>query len=240
MSMRLYLAPNSSLELIRYLRATNGEEGIGGAPVRKRVLRDAINTVRGVQELDETAQRWLGHVGETVHAYVSDRAKGTSTKRLVTHVLSQAAPNGAFLDLGHGICICSPRFMFMQLAAQLDLIATIQIGMELCGTYTRWRMEQAVMVSPRYRDGQQSRACTYDVPPAMRASKASAFVERLAGMRGAVGARAALRYVLDNSASPQETSIYLQLCLPRRLGGYGLPKPVLNPKVIIRDRKSVV
>ena len=32
-----------------------------------------------------------------------------------------------------------------------------------------------------------------------------------------------------------ETAVYLLLCLPKRLGGYGLPKPVLNPKLIVRN-----
>ena len=32
-----------------------------------------------------------------------------------------------------------------------------------------------------------------------------------------------------------ETAVYLLLCLPKRLGGYGLPKPILNPKIIISN-----
>ena len=57
--MKLYLAPESSLELTRYLRSTNGEGGLGGTPMRKRMLNDAANTVQELVELDETAQRWL-------------------------------------------------------------------------------------------------------------------------------------------------------------------------------------
>ena len=57
--MKLYLAPESSLELTRFLRSTNGEESLGGKPMRKRMLSDAANTARKLVELDETAQRWL-------------------------------------------------------------------------------------------------------------------------------------------------------------------------------------
>ncbi|MBQ1450133.1 MAG: hypothetical protein IIZ12_04265 [Eggerthellaceae bacterium] len=56
---------------------------------------------------------------------------------------------------------------------------------------------------------------------------------RQSALRGSVGANAALKWVIDNSASPMETAVYLLLCLPKRLGGYGLPKPILNPKLII-------
>ena len=233
--MRLYLAPESSLELIRYLRSVGGADGIEGTPMRKRVLLDAINTVHDIDELDVTAQIWLKHAGSPIHAYVCDHAKGTKTKQLVTHVLSHIAPNGAFIDLGHGVCICSPQFTFMQMAAQVDLLEAVLIGMELCGTYSLWNLEPLTHESPSSWERPRARACAYNVPPAMQLVRTEAFVERLSGLRGAVGARAALRYVLNGAASPMETATYLLLCLPKRLGGYGLPKPLLNPKIVISN-----
>jgi hypothetical protein len=50
---------------------------------------------------------------------------------------------------------------------------------------------------------------------------------------GSARALKALEYVLPNSASPMETALYLLLCLPRRLGGYALPKPELNPPIVL-------
>ena len=233
--MRLYLAPAPSLEIMRYLRSTNGEDGLEGVPVRKKSLNDAINTQRGIDELDATAQRWLEHVDGPVHAFVADRSKGTSIKNLITHVLHQPLPNGILMDIGHDVCICTPQFTFMQMVAQTDLIEGIGIGMELCGTYSRWRFEPSQMGDPYYSEHAESRSCTFDLPPALRAKRAQQFIERLKGQRGSVDARAALRWVLDNSASPMETAVYLLLCLPKRLGGYGLPKPTLNPKLIVRN-----
>lgn len=233
--MRLYLTARASLELTRYLRSTNGEEGLVGTQVRKRSLNDAVNTARGVDELDETAQRWLSHVGDPVHAFVASRSKGTSTKRLVTHVFGQPVPYGAFLDVGHGVCICTPQFSFMQMAAKTDLVDAVCIGMELCGTYSRWCLD------PEIADGGddvafgKGRGCAFDLPPVLRANRLPAFAERLSALRGSQGARTALRWVLDNSASPMETAVYLLLCLPKRLGGYGLPKPVLNPKLMVSN-----
>ena len=42
-----------------------------------------------------------------------------------------------------------------------------------------------------------------------------------------------MKWVLDTAASPMETALYLLLCLPVRMGGYGLPKPELNPGVTV-------
>lgn len=237
--MRLYLAPQSSLELIRYLRSTNGEGGLEGSPMRKRALVDAINTVGALDELDVIAQLWLEHAGSPVHALVAERAKGTSTKRLVTHVLGRPAPNGAMLNIGHDVCICAPHFTFMQMAAQVDLIDAVQIGMELCGYYSKWRLEPNVMGSSYYYEHLETRECTFNLPPVTRSQRIKAFVAHQKGARGAVGARDALKWIADCSASPMETAVYLLLCLPKRLGGYGLPKPVLNPKLTISNPDGV-
>ena len=89
------------------------------------------------------------------------------------------------------------------------------------------------MGDPFYREHSETQACTFDLPPVMKSNRAKAFVARQSALRGSVGANAALKWVVDNSASPMETAVYLLLCLPKRLGGYGLPKPILNPKLII-------
>lgn len=144
-------------------------------------------------------------------------------------------PYNTTLDLGHGICICSPRFTFMQMTMRVDLIDAILIGMELCGSYSKWRLEPNIMKDPYYLSPAEERACTFELPTAMQSNRVRAFVENQQGNRGARGARTALRWVIDNSASPIETAVYLLLCLPKRLGGYGLPKPILNPKLIISN-----
>ena len=231
--MKLYLTAAPSLEVVRYLRCINGADGIGGATMRKRALRDAISTVKKMEELDVTAQSWLSHVGNPVHAFVGDAAKETKTKRLYTHVLSGQVPHGACLDLGYDVCICSPCFAFMLLANQLDLLGLILVGMELCGTYSYWCTEADYVKRSFLHEPREARGCVFELPMATNVSRMRAFAERLKGFRGAPGARAALRWVVDGSASPMETAVYLLLCLPKRLGGYGLPKPVLNPKLII-------
>ena len=236
--MRLYLAPSSSIGLMRHLRNENGEEGLVGAAVRKKSLNDAINSKHVLDEIDDTAQRWLQHAGDPIRAYVADRAQGTSTKHLVTKVMAGPVPNGTFLDVGHGVCICTPQFAFTQMATDLDLIDAVGIGMELCGTYSvDWldlgQVADASMSVSWQR--KRSRACTYDLPRATSSNRIGQFIDRMWWQRGKNSGTAALRWVADGSASLMETAVYLLLCLPKRLGGYGLPKPTLNPKLIISN-----
>ena len=232
--MRLYLAGESALELIRYLRSTNDDGRLGGEPVRRKTLGDAICRAADVKSLDETATRWLEHVSAPIHAFVGDRAQCTRTKALVTHVLDGGMRGGLFLDLGHDICISTPQFVFMQIAEKISLVETLRIGMELCGHYSRWRMEPRVLGDGYYKEYEENRACTFLLPAAMRVQGVVAFLEGMKGRRGAVKARAAAKWLLDESASPMETATYLLLCLPRRVGGYGLPKPMLNPKLVVK------
>ena len=118
---------------------------------------------------------------------------------------------------------------YLQLGAELEFLELLSVGMELCGSYSKWALDSGRPEAPYGRDSKSARNYTYDLPPVMNANRMEAFVERMKGQRGAVGARATLRWLLDGSASPMETATYLLLCLPRRVGGYGLPKPLLNP-----------
>ena len=229
--MKLYLNHESSLGLIRYLRSVNGEEGLDGRVSRKRSMDDAIKTVRELEELDTAAQFLLEHVDRPIRAFIPRQAMKTHTKRLVTHVYTSEIRYGSFLDIGHDICICTPQHVFLRLGAERDFVDLVRTGMELCGTYSRWRLPSAA----RNQRAAEEQGCTFDVPPVMQARHMRLFLGRMAGHRGAVGARKAAQYVLDGSASPVETAVYLMLCLPKRYGGYGLPKPVLNPRLRIQN-----
>ena len=44
-----------------------------------------------------------------------------------------------------------------------------------------------------------------------------------------------LPHVVDGSASPMETALIMLLCLPGRLGGFGLPKPEVNRPLPLPD-----
>ena len=237
--MKLYLAADSSLELIRYLRSVNGNDGLEGTITRGRTLKDAMGSMHEIEELDSAAQLWLDHISRPIHACVCDRSQQTHTQQLVTRVFSQDVPYGAFLNLGHGVCICSPFFTFMLLAKMLDTAHLLQVGMELCGTYSSYRLAPAFRLGLPHPNFDESGNYTYDLPPAMNAQLIDGFLERMKGYDGVHNATRDARWLLNGAASPMETATYLLLCLPRRLGGYGLPKPLLNPLLKVSNPDGV-
>ncbi len=230
--MNLYLGYESSLELVRYLRST-GDGTIEGTSVRRGRLRSPLSSVHDLQSLDNTAEQWLSHVSRPIHAFVDKPARQTRTSKLVTHVWGPDVPNGTFVDIGHGIFISSAPALFLQLATMMDTAELAFVGMELCGEYSRWHLPLGGMGDPLYTGYEENREYTYDLDRLTTRAKIESYLVRNPGARGAVKARAALKWVLDNAKSPMETGVYLQLCLPRRLGGYGLPLPILNPKVTV-------
>lgn len=54
---------------------------------------------------------------------------------------------------------------------------------------------------------------------------------RMTGLNGAKPARRLTPYILAGAASPRETQLVLHLCLPYRMGGYGIAYPQLNPRI---------
>ena len=225
--MTLYLCGMAALDVMRYVRSTNGGE-ISGAEPRSRRLQGAIHTNAELDELSNNAQLMLSHVRGPIEALVPSRDHMTRTHRLKTHLWSSNLPSGAFIDLGNGIYLSSPRFLFLQLVPILSEAELIALGCELCGFYSCWKAPSSLRPNTEPTD---YKGTTYELKPATTAQKLAAYIDRSQGMRGVRSARKALDWVLDNSASPAETAVYLLLCLPRRMGGYGLPKPELNVKV---------
>ena len=65
-----------------------------------------------------------------------------------------------------------------------------------------------------------------------------AFLDSVGKVNGKAKAKRALKYVIDGSLSPMETMVYMLLCLPVMLGGYGLPKPEMNSIIELDEEKS--
>jgi len=125
------------------------------------------------------------------------------------------------------------------MADKLPLVKLIELGYELCGSYSlptkRKHLESFSMGN---HQGQKTSDNNLYGHPQLTSSKAlKAFVANLEGIRGQKKACRALRYIVDGSASPMETILVMMLTLPHQLGGYGLPAPVLN-KRINRGRSS--
>lgn len=159
------------------------------------------------------------HPIDVLVSRASDKRKAAD---ISYHVRSAPLPVGSVVRLDEGTYVASPELAFLQQATELDAVGLVQLGFELCGTYA---------LAP---DGFDMRGfCARE--PLTKQAQIGRFLAALADERGLRRARAACGHVLDGSASPRETVSAMLLCLPSRLGGYGLPQPELNCRIDLND-----
>jgi len=150
-----------------------------------------------------------------LHILVRTRNARKVSKNLICHVGSIQFPKGSFIQVAQGLTVSSPELCFMQLASDLSLPELVAIGYEFCGGY---RLDKINDPERGFRD---------DIPLTNTAKLAS-YITRATGLRGRTKALKAIRFIADNSSSPMETALAMQLTLPYGLGGYGFPMPLLN------------
>ena len=73
----------------------------------------------------------------------------------------------------------------------------------------------------------------YQTKPIITPEAFAAYLGEMSRVRGITRARRVTSFALPHSASPMETTLALMLCLPHDMGGFGLPRPVLNHPVPI-------
>ena len=121
-------------------------------------------------------------------------------------------------------CLIPPEYLFLQMAETMNFLDLLLLGFELCGTYFSGQGIDAFAststASPRHK-------------PFTRANKIARFLDSdvASQTKGIAQAAQASKFLLDNSDSPRESALALMLTLPRRLGGYALPRPLLNKRI---------
>lgn len=134
-------------------------------------------------------------------------------------------PPGSVFAIDEEKCVASPELCLVQMANSLPLAKLIELGLELCGSYSI--PDRDLTESSLFSDNKT----VYGLPPITNVGRITSFIEQASGISGLRLARRALDYLQNGSASPMETVLTLLLTLPYRLGGYGLPQPRLNARV---------
>lgn len=130
----------------------------------------------------------------------------------VTHVFVEA-PGLTLASAANKLC----GFVSSgQLSRDSALIRLVGLAMELCGIYAR---------DPRQPLGGP---VAHDLEPITSVHDSAELLKTLAGRRGVSLARRALTYANDGSGSVMETFWYGVFCLPPRLGGSNLARPLQN------------
>ena len=162
----------------------------------------------------------------TIHLLTGSPANRPLVDGYYISCVKHPLPADSFRRVDVGIYRASPELCFVRLASRLSLEQLIQLGMELCGTY---------VLRPDTRRG-------FDNHDSQLTSveRLSAYIEELGQTKGLARARKALKYVRDGSASPMETCQYMLLCLPLRMGGYGLTGAEVNGELPLSPRAALL
>ena len=145
------------------------------------------------------------------------------------HVWRIGLPSNAFYRV-RGEYVSGPEFVFLQMAEILPIEQLIALGFELCGRYV---LLPDSVLHPGSIDKMPKR-----LYPLTNTEKIAEFLEAIGKANGKAKAKRALKYVADNSRSPMETAVHMLLCMPASLGGYGLPKAVLNAEINLGSEEA--
>ncbi|MBO4352751.1 MAG: hypothetical protein J5818_04570 [Eggerthellaceae bacterium] len=183
---------------------------------------DSVELASASGEVWELAPSWvtpgfLKPERGVLHVLSQSHGDHCRSKTHMVHSCEAPLPEGSLYALSDDVYVCSPEFVFLQLAQTLDLVQLIAYGFELCGSYAF--------------DDQRERGFRKRKVSLVTLAQLTQFVESVRGMRGRKRALEALRYIQDRSASPMETVCALFLSLPYRYGGYGLPQLLLNSRI---------
>ncbi len=210
----------SHLTALRYWRAATELEVEVAKPSYITTTRGSVASVKDAKLLAPADHGLVVNDEAPCDVLVHDTANRRPAATLMPHVWSAPVPTGAFLSISDGIYVSTPEFVYIQMAGLLDEVECARLGNELCGNYNLRRYGHFT---------QRTKALTSK-------AKMANMVNRAKHCYGATKALAGLRWVSDGSRSPQETNVLLALCLPRRMGGMGLPLPKLNPQINLGGR----
>ena len=230
--MGIFISHESALE---YWRLHFDAPG-ANASRRKAVLP------RGLPETDLARAENVGGLSFPLHVMLADPgARRASRQQMRQHVFRGETPNGCFVGVGEGLMVSSPEFCFLQLADELPLVKLIELGYELCGTYSMpaTAAQDGKLVLPARDSGEQLDGKPISPkngfsarPPLTGTKKLAAFLARMPGVKGHQKAMRALSYISDGAASPMETKLAIILTLPYKLGGYHFPRPKHNNRIV--------
>lgn len=219
--MGLYLSHSSALEYL--LSAAYREPSQPGRALRVQAVRNlSRRRAMDADAVSDVAVRGLlggrlSHLHVPLRAIAPRAAQRRQSATLCTSLWGTPLPSRAFLEIGEGVCVSTPEFAFVQMAAQLDLISLVELGCELCGTYSCGVGLPGMHVPT-----------SYDYKALTSVERLSQCVGEVEGAPGIKRAREALAFVAQGAASPMETRLIMAMALPGRLGGYGMGVPCPN------------
>lgn len=184
------------------------------------------------------AEGFSPEVSKPLHVLSRSRSARTHARDMSAHVWSEPLPRGALLATGgRGVLVTSPEFTLLQLAGPPYPNAATRTrdpAWELDDPHAWAHDRRAVdlaLLMMEFTGTYRRQPTRYGLPRLTSHNALTRFCGSAGGNRGITLMRRALGLQMDGSFSPMETAIALMLTLPADLGGYGLPKPILNVRL---------
>ena len=212
----------SHMSALRYWRSASALEIELTKPCRLRSARRGASGLRDVLEFRPKDEGFIMSDDFPLDVLVLSNEARRRSGTIAPHQWSAGLAYGSFVRLrgDSDIYVSTPEFVFAQLANELNDVELARLGNELCGKYS---------LAAGSGFTERSKSLTTK-------AKLSRYVNRMPESSAQQRALKALAWVADGCASPQETNLLLVLCLPTRLGGFGLPLPMVNPKLKVSKR----
>lgn len=169
-------------------------------------------------------QRLLPGARRPLCCYVSEDAGRGCMAAAKALTLHGPFPKGSFFDDARGFMVPAPELLALLLGREMPPGRLLMIAAELAGFYVP--MESGLIAAP----------------PLMTTDSIAEYLESLRSYRRAAGCRMPRGFAsaaslcslpLGRAASPAEAALAYLLCLPRKMGGYGLPRPELNRRIVV-------
>lgn len=178
-----------------------------------------------------------------VHEHRACHASSIVAPRLWSHDL----PLGACADIYDEMRVVTPAFALLQLAGKLDLVPTLLLASELCGSFTVFNpcrpIADALQKMARcgsipevegwhpFVDGNGNVSTLWSRPPLVTPRNLHEMAVNSNSKRGRKRLLSVATLVMADAASPFEVQAALLFGLPRHMGGEGLGGLQLNKKV---------
>lgn len=178
-------------------------------------LCSQVSNMGASSKLPITDLRRLGFTETPTHLLVPEQRSHRFSTRVVTHVWKLPYPPETIVRLAPNIYVLSPIACLARLAPSLGIAKTLQYGYRLLGTY---RLDDEGI---------------HERPALATKDDVDRYVQAASGIRGIKQLRLMATYLVEGAASPEEVNLTIMFVMPQRLGGYGLPLPVLNKPINI-------
>jgi len=197
---------------LEFWRNASAKEALAGKKLRITSLPVATFDV------DDLRVENFWNLAAPLHVLIGSANARKTTQSLHCHVGTGEYPGGSFIRMDSGMTVCSPELCFLQMGGELSLVDLVKLGFEFCGSY---RLNEAGTNGKGFRGDE----------PLTSVARLVSYAKRATWIKGRANALRALSFIIDSSASPMETILTMLLTLPYRLGGFGLPKPMLNYRI---------